>query len=150
VHHANLGVDRTQASRQLDRRDAEPGYDGNMVIDARYPEGQLLGWTPGQAPHASPAGMPWRLEPGSDLVVQLHLQPTGKVETLRASVGVFFTDTPPARTPIGLRLGSETIDIPPGEHAYAIADRYTVPVDLDVLAVQPHAHNLARRMEADA
>jgi Flp pilus assembly protein TadD len=150
VHHANLGVDRTQASRQLDRRDAEPGYDGNMVVDARYPEGQLLGWTPGQAPHASPADMPWRLEPGSDLVVQLHLQPTGKAETLRASVGFFFTDTPPARTPIGLRLGSETIDIPPGERAYAIADRYSVPVDLDVLAVQPHAHNLARRMEADA
>src|SRR4030095_12399490 len=29
-------------------------------------------------------------------------------------------------------------------------DRYTVPVDLDVLAVQPHAHNLARGREADA
>jgi tetratricopeptide (TPR) repeat protein len=82
--------------------------------------------------------------------VQLHLQPTGKAETLRASVGFFFTDTLPARTPIGLRLGSETIDIPPGEHAYTISDRYAVPVDLDVLAVQPHAHNLARRMEADA
>jgi tetratricopeptide (TPR) repeat protein len=150
VHHANLGVDRTQASRQLDRRDPEPGYTGSMVVEARYPEGQLLGWTPGQAPHPSPDGMSWRLEPGSDLVVQLHLQPTGKPETLRASVGLFFTDTPPARTPIGLRLGSETIDIPPGERAYAIADRYTVPVDLDVLAVQPHAHNLARRMEADA
>jgi len=150
VHHANLGVDRTQASRQLDRRDAEPGYDGNMVIDARYPEGQLLGWTPGQAPHASPVDMPWRLEPGSDLVVQLHLQPSGKTETLRPSVGFFFTDTPPARTPVGLRLGSETIDIPPNEHAYTIADRYTVPVDVDVLAIQPHAHNLARRMEAHA
>jgi Tfp pilus assembly protein PilF len=82
--------------------------------------------------------------------VQLHLQPTGKPEELRASVGFFFTDTPPVRTPIGLRLGSETIDIPPGARAHAITDRYTVPVDVDVLAVQPHAHNLARRMEADA
>src|SRR5262249_20346811 len=61
VHHANLGVDRTQTSRQLDLRDPEPGYSGNMGLEARYPEGQLLGWTPGQAPHASPPGMAWRL-----------------------------------------------------------------------------------------
>lgn len=150
VHHANLGVDRTQASRQVDARDPEPGYTGNMVIDARYPEGQLLGWTPGQAPHPAPPGMQWRLDPGSDLVVQLHLQPTGKRESLRVSVGFFFTDTPPARTPDGIRLGSETIEIPAGEREYVVTDRYVLPVDVDVLAIQPHAHNLARRMHADA
>src|SRR5262249_30244439 len=149
-HHASLGVDRTHASRRLDRRDGEPGYSGGMVSEARYPDGQLLGWTPGQAPHASPDGMPWRLEPGSDMVGQLHLQPTGKPETVRATIGFFFTDTPPARAPIGLRLGSETIDIPAGDRAHVITDRYVLPADVDLLAVQPHAHNLARRMEAHA
>src|SRR5262249_30265238 len=77
VHHANIGVDRTQSSRKLDDKDPEPGYVGGMVPDARYPEGQLLGWTPGQAAHTAPPGMSWRLEPSSDLVLQLHLQPTG-------------------------------------------------------------------------
>ena len=150
VHHANLGVDRTQSSRQLDRRDPEPGYTGSMVVEARYPEGQLLGWTPGQAPHASPEGMAWRLEPGSDLIVQLHLQPTGKPEAVRVSVGLYFTDAIPARAPVGLRLGSETIDIPAGDAAHVVTDRYVLPVDVDVFAVQPHAHNLARRMDATA
>ncbi len=150
VHHANLGIDRTQSSRQLDRRDAEPGYTGSMVVEARYPEGQLLGWTPGQAPHASPDGMQWRLDPGSDLVVQLHLQPTGKPEPVQPTIGLFLTDAPPTRTPVGLRLGSETIDVPAGDRAHVITDRYALPVDVDVLAVQPHAHNLARRMEANA
>jgi hypothetical protein len=150
VHHANLGVDRTRSSRQLDAKDPEPGYVGGMVQDARYPEGQMLGWTPGQAPHPSPPGMAWRLDPGSDLVAQLHLQPTGKPEALRVSVGFFFTDDPPARAPLGLRLGSETIDIPAGDPQYVVADRYTLPVDVDLFAVQPHAHNLARRMEATA
>jgi len=150
VHHANLGVDRTRSSRQLDLRDPEPGYAGSMERDARYPEGQLLGWTPGQAPHAVPAGTQWRLEPGSDLVVQLHLQPTGKRERVGVTVGFFFTADAPTRTPVGLRLGSETIDIPAGEREYVVADRYRLPVDVDVLAVQPHAHNLARRMEARA
>jgi tetratricopeptide (TPR) repeat protein len=150
VHHANLGVDRTRSSRQLDARDPEPGYSGSMERDARYPEGQLLGWTPGQAPHPAPDGTQWRLEPGSDLVVQLHLQPTGKPEAVQVTVGLFFTDTPPARTPIGLRLGSETIEIPPGAREHIVSDQYELPVDVEVFAVQPHAHNLARRMEAKA
>ncbi len=150
VHHANLGVDRTRSSHQLDLRDPEPGYEGSMERDARYPEGQLLGWTPGQAPHEAPVGTQWRLEPGSDLVVQLHLKPTGKPESVQVVVGFYFTDVAPTRTPIGLRLGSETIDIPAGDAAYVINDRYTVPVDVEVLAVQPHAHDLGRRMEAQA
>ena len=150
VHHANLGIDRTRSSRRLDLHDPEPGYVGGMVPDARYPEGQLLGWTPGQVPRQVPHGTQWRLEAGSDVVVQLHLQPTGKRESLQVSVGLFFTDDPPDRTPVGLRLGSETIDILPGERDHVIEDRYVLPVAVEVLAVQPHAHNLARRMEASA
>lgn len=150
VHHANIGVDRTRSSRRLDAADPEPGYVGGMVQDAAYPPGYMLGWTPGQQPRPSPDGMPWRLEADSDLVVQLHLQPTGKPEPVQVSVGFFFTDTPPTRTPLGLRLGSETIDIAPGEPAYEIRDSYVVPVDAQVLAVQPHAHNLGREMFAEA
>jgi tetratricopeptide (TPR) repeat protein len=110
----------------------------------------MLGWTPGQAPHAAPSGMQWRLDPGSDLVAQMHLQPTGKVETLNVSVGFYFTDEAPTQTPLGLRLGSETIDIPAGASNYLVQDQFVLPADVDVLAIQPHAHNLARRMEADA
>jgi tetratricopeptide (TPR) repeat protein len=150
VHHANLGVDRTRSSRLLDERHPGPGYDGGMVPSATYPEGQLLGWTPGQAPHPVPSEMTWRLDPGSDLVVQLHLQPIGKPAPLQVSAGLYFSDQPPTRAPVGLRLGSGTIDIPPGERDYAITDSYTTPVDVDVVAVQPHAHNLARRMTATA
>ncbi len=150
VHHANIGIDRTRSSRQLDAKDPEPGYVGGMVPDARYPEGQLLGWTPGQVPHEAPKGMSWRLEPHSDLVLQLHLQPTGRPEPLQVSVAFYFTDDAPTHTPIGLRLGSETIDIPAGDAHYAVHDEYVLPVAVELLAVQPHAHNLARRMEADA
>jgi len=89
VHHANIGVDRTQSSRRLDAADPDPGYVGGMVPDAGYPPGYMLGWTPGQRPRPSPSGMPWRLEAASDLVVQLHLQPTGKPEPLQVSVGLF-------------------------------------------------------------
>ena len=150
VHHATLGIDRTRSSRLLDERDPEPGYTGGMVVDARYPEGQLLGWTPGQSAASVAAGTAWRLDPGSDLVAQVHMQPTGKPERLTLSVGFYFTDDAPVRTPVGLRLGSETIDIPAGQRDYTIADTYVLPTDVDVIAIQPHAHNLARRMTATA
>ena len=150
VHHANFGIDRTRSSRHLDGLDREPGYEGGMVPDAAYPPGHMLGWTPGQRPRPSPPGAAWRLEPDSDVVVQLHLQPTGKPEPVQVSVGLFFTDQPPTQTPVGLRLGSQTIDIPAGQAAYVVADSYQLPVDVDVLAIQPHAHNLGRVMRASA
>lgn len=150
VHHANIGIDRTRSSRLLDGKDGSPGYSGSMVQDARYPEGQLLGWTPGQVAHPVPPGMQWRLEPQSDLVLQLHLQPTGRPEQLAVSVAFYFTRDPPTRTPLGLRLGSETIDIAPGDSHFVVEDRYTLPADVDLMAIQPHAHYLARQMEARA
>lgn len=150
VHHANMGVDRTRSSRRLDLADAEPGYVGGMVPDAAYPPGYMLGWTPGQRPRPSPDGMPWRLEPGSDCIVQLHMQPTGKPEPVQVTVGFFFTADAPVATPVGLRLGSQTIDIAPGDPHYVVDDRFVLPVDVDVLAVQPHAHNLGREVRGDA
>lgn len=150
VHHANLGIDRTGSSRRMDAMDPEPGYVGGMVPDAAYPPGYMLGWTPGQRPRPSPEGMAWRLDPSSDLVVQLHMQPTGKPEDVQISAGFYFTNEAPVQTPIGLRLGSETIDIPAGETHYIISDAYTLPVDVQLLAVQPHAHNLGRTMVATA
>lgn len=150
VHHANIGVDRTTTSRRLDERDSEPGYFGGIVSSADYPPGQMLGWTPGQRPRPSAPGTQWRLDPGSDLIVQLHMQPNGNTERVRVQVGLYFTDQAPSTIPVGIRLGNQTLDIPAGESNFVISDRYVLPVSVDLLAVQPHAHNLARRMEAVA
>lgn len=140
VHHANIRIDRTTASRALDDRDPAPGYDGLMARSAEYPEGHFLGWTPGQlAPLVAP-DMAWRLDPGTDLVVQLHMQPSGAVEDVRPVVGLFFSESPPTRTPTILRLGSQGLDIPPGESRHTVTDSYQLPADVMLHAVQPHAH----------
>ena len=144
VHHANIRIDRTPATRTLDAGDPLPGYDGLMPRSAEYPEGHFLGWTPGQiAPLVQPE-LAWTLEPGSDLVVQLHMQPSGAAESVLPEIGFYFTDRAPQRTPTILRLGSQGIDIPPGEPRYVIRDSYVLPVDVQLLAIQPHAHYRAR------
>ncbi len=140
AHHANLRLDRTRSSRQLDEQDPAPGYEGPISPQAHYPDGHFLGWTPGQLPPLAEPGMAWRLEPGSDFVVQLHMQSTGRPESIQASVGLYFTGDPPVRTPLMLRLGRQSIDIPPGEPRYVIRDRFTLPVGAELIGVQPHAH----------
>jgi Flp pilus assembly protein TadD len=153
VHHATLTIDRTRASRTRDEADPLPGFSGGMFSDtARNPESRALGWTPGMTPSFEPDGMPWRLEKGSDLVLELHMiaPRDGKPQSVQPSVGLYFSDTPPSRSPIDFKIGSKDIDIPPGRSDYAIEDRYTLPVDVDVLSVYPHAHYLAKEMKAQA
>jgi tetratricopeptide (TPR) repeat protein len=149
VHHANMRIDPTSSSRMLDDADPEPGFNG-LLVSGSFPDGFFLGWTPGQLPPLLPNGMSWRLEPGSDLVVQLHMHPGNSPETVLPSVGFFFTDTPPTRTPVMLRLGRQDIDIPAGASNYKVADEYRLPIDVEVLTVQPHAHYRAKEIKGTA
>lgn len=120
--------------------------------DSQSPDGHLLGWTPGMVPFPGVKDHAWRLEPGTDLVLQLHLTPTGKPEDVDPMVGFYFTDPPPPTAPLQLmRLDADdSLDIPPGERHFVVSDTFTLPVDLEVLAVYPHAHFLATTMEAFA
>jgi tetratricopeptide (TPR) repeat protein len=146
VHHANIRIDRTPASRLLDDQDPAPGYEGLLSYSAVYPDGHFLGWTPGQVAPLLPKGLAWRLAPGTDLVVEVHMKPTGKPEVVEPSIGLYFGDDPPERTPTMLRLGRQNIDIAPGDKTYTIGDSFVLPVDVEVQAVQPHAHYRARQV----
>jgi tetratricopeptide (TPR) repeat protein/mono/diheme cytochrome c family protein len=145
VHHANIRLDETGTSRDLDERDPTPGYDGLLALTAHYPEGYFFGWTPGQLPPVS-EDLAWRLNPGTDLVLQLHMRPTGKIERVQPAIGLYFAGQAPRLTPAMLRLGKQSIEIPPGQKDYVVTDSYLLPVDVDVHAVQPHAHYRAREV----
>src|SRR5262245_34099524 len=150
VHHATILIDTSRESRRLDEADAAPGYEGMLPETAHNPESHAVGWTPGKSATFEPAGVAWRLEPGSDLVLEMHMIPTGKPEAVRPRVGLYFTDAPPTRVSLDFKLGSKTIDIPAGAADYAIEDQYTLPVDVDLLSIYPHAHYRAKDMKAFA
>jgi len=150
VHHAVISIDRTRTARRRDGADGQPGYDGMISQGTENPDGHFLGWTPGRGPIVAPQGLPWGLDRGSDLVVQLHLLPQAKPEAVKPTLGLYFTDTPPVQTPTMIKLGSKAIDIPAGERKYEISDTYVLPVDVELLSIYPHAHYLAREMHAMA
>jgi len=154
VHHANIVLDRTESLRKRDGQDGQPGFPGMDVITEAAandfdPDSHFLFWKPGSVLHPEPDDMSWRLDPGTDLVVNLHLQPTGRQETIEAEVGIYFAAKPPSRYPMLVQLERDgSINIPPGERSFIVTDKLTLPVDVELLAIYPHAHYLGKVIEA--
>jgi len=151
VHHAFINVDRTRGSRRRAEKENPPGFDGMTLPEtATMPAGQLLGWQPGKVPRFAPDGLAWILETNTDLVLQLHLHPSGKPELVQPSIAFYFTEQPPTNMGFRVNLQVFKIDIPAGVKDYAIDERYTLPIDASLIGISPHAHYLAKRMEGYA
>jgi tetratricopeptide (TPR) repeat protein/mono/diheme cytochrome c family protein len=154
AHHANLLVDRTRASRRLDAADPEIGFAGMDLATESVgfdPDSHFLFWKPGSVPSEEPAGMAWRLDRRTDLVLNLHLRPSGKPERVRPEIGLYFTEQAPTRFPMLLQLEHDgALDIPANEREFVVTDELTLPVDVDVLAVYPHAHYLGKDVRGEA
>lgn len=151
IHHAIAYLDSTDFSRRLDGKDGSPGYDAFIGSPSvRHPAGHIVNWLPGMIPFVDDPGMSWRLEPGTDLVVEAHMLPSGKPEEVQISVGLYFTDEPPSKFPVLLLLHSEAIDIPAGATDVSVSDSYVLPVDAQLLSLHPHAHLLGKQVTASA
>jgi tetratricopeptide (TPR) repeat protein len=153
VHHANILVDRAEALR---KRETEPGAGfGGMEIRIESqvfdPDSHLLFWKPGTVPYVEPEGMALRLDPGTDLVLNTHLQPSGKPEVIQPSIGLYFTPQPATKVPMLLQLENDLkLDIPAGQKDFLVTDEFTLPIDVDLMAIYPHAHYLGNDLQAFA
>jgi len=153
VHHANVIIDRSRLLRRHDGEDGQPGFGGMDVITEVTgefdPDSHFLFWKPGSPVQLEPANMPWKLDPGSDLIVNLHLQPSGKPEIVDAELGLYFTDQPPSLHPMLLQLEHDgALDIPPGSRSFVVTDHLKLPIAVSLLAIYPHAHFLGKQVDA--
>ncbi len=152
VHHANLLIDRMASAHEHEASPGAgfPGMDLDIQRSPFDPEGQFLYWKPGNPrPHEEPSGFASRLNPSDELVLNVHMHPTGKPETVRPVIGLYFTDEPQTRFPLLVELEADNaLRIPAGARDFTVGDDFKLPLDADLLAVYPHAHYLGRRMEA--
>lgn len=154
VHHSNVVLDRTHSLRKRDGMDGQPGFPGMDVITEAAannfdPDSQFLFYKPGSILEPEPEDMAWRLDPDTDLIANLHLQPTGKPEYITAEVGLYFTDRAPTRFPMLIQLENDgALKIPPGAKNFTVTDSLVLPVDVQVLAVYPHEHYIGKTAEA--
>lgn len=146
VHHSLYFLDTTGTGRKYDAADPKPGYNGNH--SNRQFE-SLGGWAVGGEPLMLPEGLAYRFPTNSDIVLQTHFHPSGKVEYETSAVGIYFASKPPIRKfstvqlpPAFGRLSG--LNIPAGVSNYTVKDSFTTPIDLEAIFVAPHAHLLAR------
>lgn len=146
MHHAIMNVDRYGLARKRDAEDPGPGFGGMDAGEVQSADGFYLVWTPGKTPAPGGPDDAWRIDERTDLVIQLHMQPIGKPESVRPTIALYFTDRPPSRPSFSMRLGDGPIDIPPGKTDYRLADEIVLPAGVDVVSLFPHAHYVAKRV----
>lgn len=146
--------------------DRGPGYSVGMGIgfvpvpDPKRPgqasTGGFGGWAPGQLASMLPEGSGFFLPAGADVVIQTHYHRTGKPETDRLRVGVYFAKkpiekpyqsvgvgpTPNARQLLGIEGGG--FQIPAGADNHKITGSAWLLQDATVHSVLPHMHLIGR------
>lgn len=153
VHHANILIDRTAELRGQHSNDWRAGIAGmefEIGAGERFdPDSHFLFWKPDTPAVVEPPGMPWRLDTGNDLILNTHLKPTGRVETVQPRIGLYFTDEPPTHTPMLLQLEHDAaLNIPAGDSHFIVEDELRLPIAVYALGIYPHAHYLGKQLEA--
>jgi len=152
-HHANVIIDRsgTTARKEVKPGAGFPGMDLSVEEDTFDPDGHFLSWKPGSKPVEEPDGMAWRADPGMNLVLNVHMKRSGREEIVDPMIGLYFTDKAQTKYPLLVQLEHDgAINVPPGVKDFLISDDLKLPMDVQVLAVYPHAHYLGTLMEAYA
>ena len=149
VHHINAFVDTSGEARKHDKADPKPGYEsfnGPGILEYQ----DLSFWAGGHSPCHLPNGIGQRLNRQSDIILQIHYHPTGKKETDRTKVGLYFSRHPVKQALHWTTISNTKFRVPAGNANYEVKSTWFTPVELEVLAVSPHMHGLGRDMRMSA
>src|SRR5260370_35928611 len=95
--------------------------------------------------------MALRLDKDTDMILNTHLQTSGKPETIQPTLGWYFTDTAATKHPILLQLENDRLlDIPAGKKHFVVTDAFTLPVDVASLAYCLRAPHFGYDLQAIA
>ncbi len=148
VHHALVYADITGTARKLAAGSPDGGYP--CFGGPKFPPSGLLGgWAPGATPPPDSAAWSQLIRKGTDVVVQIHYHPSGKPEEDQSALGLKFSGAP-TKGRAGIILSNRRIDIPAGDAHYVVKTAVTVPRDVELFGITPHAHYLARDMKVTA
>jgi mono/diheme cytochrome c family protein len=158
VHHAIFAQVAGGRFAARDGADGRPGFGGMEavgVVNDRGDSRGLGGWAVGATPRMFPEGIAAKLPKGSDFLLQMHFHLSGKPETEKSLVGIYFADRAPDKDLFSVELPAlfgvgAGIDIAPGDKNFTIRDSFTLPGDVRIYSAMAHAHYLAREMKATA
>jgi peroxiredoxin len=158
VHHTVNFIDTTGAGRKLqaaaeakrtaDEPDRGPGYPVKMGFGfLPNPSNMLGGWAPGMLPKMLPEGVGQKLPKGADICIQFHYHRTGKEETDRTRVGLYFAKKPVTEPFYLLPPAGVFLKIPAGAKNYKVDTSWRLNDDITVHRMVPHMHLIGKDIE---
>jgi len=145
VHHILGYVDTSGEAAKKDQAEDGPGYtcfSGPGI----QPRSDLGGWAPGVTASQLPAGLGRPMPDKSHVVLQVHYHPSGKPETDRSKVGLYFSKTPVKQTFHSSMVIQENLRIPAGDANFEVEASRPLPVDVVAYTVAPHMHLIGKDM----
>jgi hypothetical protein len=151
VHHIIGYLDAEGVGRKKDAADPGPGFT-SFGGPGFLPSGELSGWVPGLMPQPLPDGIARPLKKGTDLVMQVHYHPSGKVEKDKTQVGIYFAKKKATKLLRILPVVQFNLEIPAGAEKHEVKGAFPLPLPFDAKAIFiiPHMHLLGRTMRVDA
>ncbi|MBI3679691.1 MAG: cytochrome c [Acidobacteria bacterium] len=104
-------------------------------------------YAPGQQPMTCLPGMAKKIPAGSDLVLQIHYTPAGRVLEDRTSIGLVWARHAPDKRVLTLQIAATELRIPPGERDHRVSASGTLPNDCLLLGLFPHMHLRGKAFE---
>ncbi len=150
VHHLVSFVDTSGKGRELDAAEPGPGYSSGLG-GIKIPEAAIQGvWAPGNLPRFLPPGVGRPLPKNGDIVLQVHYHKTGKPETDRPKVALYFASEPVKQAARTALVGPFDIDIPAGAANHEHRFMMTLRSEMRVLNIMPHMHLLGKELKVTA
>ncbi len=149
VHHANFFADYSGRARKKDAENKEPGFSvfgtGEfMSYDSTEDDNfGLGGWTPGIEPRQTPMFGAW-LPKGADIILEIHYKLSGKAARDQSSIAFYFSEKETPKYLDGLLIGTQDLNIPPGDGDYRRYFWMNVPVGFTLVDFMPHMHYIGK------
>jgi len=138
LHHALIFVEYPERLSHL-----QPEYHAGAG-------GYFAGYVPGKLPIPFPEGTGKFLPKDATIVFQLHYTATGKPETDKSAIGLYFHDEQPE---MALKTRSATdrnLRIPPHERDVSAKAMYRITEDSLVWSLNPHMHLRGQKVKYTA
>jgi mono/diheme cytochrome c family protein len=148
VHHALVFLDASGKAREKAALSPDGSYPcfGGPGFQAAA---MIGGWAPGLTPPQRNPSYSQPIRKGVDVVIQIHYHPSGKPEEDQSSLGLRFSG-PPTKGRTSILLFDHHLDIAPGDSNYVAKASLTLPRDVQLAGVTPHAHYLCKDMKVTA
>ena len=150
VHHAIVFIDYSGRARKFDAEDPEPGFQvfgtgGFMSYTGGEADGYAIGgWAPGAEPYQLPEDHGIFLGKGGDIVIEVHYHLTGKATRDQSSLAIYTAKKPLKGSIDAILLGTQDVDIAPGDSAYQRHVWMDVPAGMTITDVTPHMHYIGK------